>query len=230
MRFSVMQPYLFPYIGYFQLIQYSDKFVFYDDVTFIKGGYINRNNILNNSSAQRFSIPVLKQSSNTKINDLFFDKNVKKVLRTIQQSYSKSPYFNEVFPIVEDVLKSDNRNVSLVCSKSIISIFDYLGINKNFYFSSDLSYDRNLSASDKLIEMSNILSANQYINSYGGESLYDKRYFLEQGVTLSFLRPKNVRYEQIQCSSFVENLSIIDVLMWNSRDQVRELLQQYEIL
>ena len=76
MSFAVMQPYLFPYLGYYQLVSAVDKFVYYDDVTFIKGGYINRNNILSNGKAQRFTIPVPGMSSNTLINELCFDRSV----------------------------------------------------------------------------------------------------------------------------------------------------------
>lgn len=98
---GVMQPYLFPYLGYFQLVHHCDKFVFYDDVNYIKGGYVNRNNILCNSKKQLFTLPVEKASSFKKINELSFQRNPKKIIRTIEQAYSKSTYFDEVMPLVD---------------------------------------------------------------------------------------------------------------------------------
>lgn len=228
MKLAVMQPYLFPYLGYYQLVNAVDKFVFYDDVTFIKGGYINRNNILANGKAQRFTIPVKAGSSNKLINELKFDDNVTKALKSIEQHYKKSSYFNEVFPIIHSVLTDENRCVGHICSSSVISIFNYLGINKEFYSSSEIEYDRKLSAANKLIEMSNVLGARDYINSPGGRSLYDKEFFSKNDINLSFIDMLPCEYLQSN-STFVPNLSIIDVLMWNSKSQVISLLDKYRL-
>lgn len=229
MNFAVMQPYLFPYLGYYQLANAVDKFVFYDDVTFIKGGYINRNNILSNGKAQRFTIPVPGISSNTLINELRFDKNVKKILKTIEQGYKKSPYYKDVFPIIESVLNDENRSVQHVCAKSILLVFEYLGIQTDFYFSSELDYNRSLSAADKLIAMADVLKSKSYINSPGGKSLYDKEYFLEKNVKLSFIEIEQYEYTQ-NTNEFVPHLSMIDVLMWNSKEEVIELLTKYRLV
>jgi hypothetical protein len=229
MSFAVMQPYLFPYLGYYQLVNAVDKFVFYDDVTFIKGGYINRNNILSNAKAQRFTIPVPGMSSNKRINELCFDKNTKKILKTIEQSYKKAPFFEEVYPLVASVLKDDNRSVENICSKSITTVFEYLGIKKSFHFSSELEYNRDLSAADKLIAMSDVLGSKSYSNSPGGKSLYDKEYFSSKGVALSFIEIEQYEYAQ-NSTEFIPHLSMIDVLMWNSKEEVIELLTKYKLV
>ncbi|HCR3455045.1 TPA: WbqC family protein, partial [Proteus mirabilis] len=98
MILAVMQPYLFPYIGYYQLAYHSDMFIFYDDVNYIKGGYINRNNILTKNGPQLFTLPVKKASSFKKINELFYQEDTRKILTSISQAYSKAPYFTSVFP------------------------------------------------------------------------------------------------------------------------------------
>ncbi len=228
-KLGVMQPYLFPYLGYYQLVMAVNKFVFYDDVTFIKGGYINRNNILANGKAQRFTIAVPGSSSNIKIKDLNFDVNIKKTLKSIEQNYNKAPYFLDVFPLVKEVLVDSNRNVAHICSNSIKKVFNYLDIEKEFYTSSQLDYDKTLSAPDKLIAMSQKLGANDYINSPGGKDLYDKTYFHNRGVNLSFIEMQHCSYEQAE-NEFISHLSMIDVLMWNSKRDVRQLLTQYEIV
>lgn len=227
MKLAVMQPYLFPYLGYYQLVFCSDIFVFYDDVTYIKGGYINRNAILSQNKAQRFTIPVPGASSNVLIKDLNFSPDVKKVLSSIRQSYSKAPFFADVYPMLEKVLTQSNRNVADLCRNSISVVFEYLGINKQFYFSSQLSYDRTLSPADKLVQMCKLFQCDEYVNSPGGQALYSKEYFSSKNVTLNFILPQITSYKQ--CSSdYIPYLSMIDVLMWNDIDSIREILTRYK--
>lgn len=225
MKFAVMQPYIFPYLGYYQLVNSVDKFVFYDDVTFIKGGYINRNNILSNGVAQRFTIPVPGMSSNILINKLSFDKNIIKTLKAIQQNYSKSPYFKEVYPFVESVFLNDDRGVASICRLSIEYVFTYLGIEKEFFNSSQLDYDREQTAADKLISIARLMKCENYVNSPGGKNLYSKAYFKKNDIDLSFIEMKVVEYCQGNNKEFMPYLSMIDVLMWNNKDKVKSLLE-----
>lgn len=228
MTFAVMQPYLFPYLGYYQLVSAVDKFVFYDDVTFIKGGYINRNNILSNGKAQRFTVPVPGMSSNKLINELCFDKNTKKIIKSIEQNYKKAPYFEYVFPLIESVLNSEIRTLEHVCSKSITRVFEYLGIKKDFYLSSELEYNRKLNSAKKLIEIAKNLQETKYINSPGGIELYSKTHFMNHDIELLFIKMKELSYVQNQ-DDFVPNLSMIDVLMWNDKLKVKCMLSQYDL-
>ncbi|KAA8596486.1 WbqC family protein [Vibrio cyclitrophicus] len=229
MKLAVMQPYLFPYIGYYQLVNSVDKFVFYDDVNFIKCGYINRNNILVNGKSQMFTLPVLSASQNKLINELSFSENVKKILKTIEQTYSKAPYFNDVFPIIKGVLSDANRSVVNLTIQSVVEVFKYLGIEKEFFLSSEIGNDKSLIAKERLIDMTKILDCDIYINSPGGKSLYDKEYFRKSGVELNFIEMKEVSYEQYG-SEFVSHLSIIDVLMWNSKMDVKVFLDEYRLV
>lgn len=229
MIFAVMQPYLFPYLGYYQLVNAVDKFVFYDDVTFIKGGYINRNNILSNGKSQRFTIPVPGMSSNKLINTLEFDPNVKKILKSIEQNYKKAPYFYDIFPVVESILNNEDRNVANMGAKSICAVFDYLGIEKDIYFTSELEYEREQSAADRLISISKLLRCSEYINSPGGIELYKKQYFEKSGVNLSFIKMDEISYFQ-GGDTFVPYLSMIDILMWNNKAEVVELLSKYKLV
>lgn len=228
MKSAVMQPYLFPYLGYYQLVYAVDKFVFYDDVNFIKRGYINRNNILVNGQAQRFTVPVPGATQNKKINEFDFSEDVRKVLKTIQMAYKKAPYFEFVYPIIEDVLTLPERTVTTICKASVEQVFNYLEIDKHFYISSELNYERDKSAADRLIDISKILSCSKYINSPGGIKLYDKDYFSEQDVELSFIKMTAGSYSQNQ-SEFIPYLSMIDVLMWNNKAQIKKLMQQFEL-
>lgn len=228
MMLAVMQPYLFPYLGYFQLANYCDKFVFYDDVNFIKGGYINRNNILANGQKQLFTLPVEKSSSNRKINELSFSSNRKKVVKTIEQNYRKAPFFQAVMPIVFKTLNSSETHVPSLCRDSIESVFEYLSLDFDYSFSSDLEYDKSASAPNKLYAMCEMFQADKYCNMKNGQSLYSKKEFAERGIDLSFLEMANISYSQGE-NDFVSHLSIIDVLMWNDKNVVEALLQKYII-
>lgn len=228
MKLAVMQPYLFPYIGYFQLIYASDLFLIYDDVSFIKQGYINRNNILTQNGATRFTIPVPNASSNTLICDLKFSNDVKKTIRTIEQNYSKAPYFEEIFPLVQQALKYEERSIASVCLNSYKLIFDYLGIEKSFKKTSKIDYDRSAIARDRLIELCHIFNADTYINAPGGRALYHESDFAEQGIKLKFIDTLPIEYNQGE-DDFVPNLSIIDVLMNCSKTEVLGFFKEYKL-
>ena len=113
-----MQPYFFPYIGYFQIINAVDKFILYDDVNYIKGGWINRNNILQNNEKKLITLKLAGSSPNKLINEIFVGNNSNKLLKTIKQSYSKAPYFEEVFSLINGVLSlcSSTITISKFCS------------------------------------------------------------------------------------------------------------------
>ncbi|MCE7648612.1 WbqC family protein [Vibrio fluvialis] len=226
---AVMQPYIFPYLGYYQLVNLVDVFVLYDDVNFIKGGYINRNNILVNGAAQRFTLPVPGASSNKKICELSFSLDAKKILKTISQAYSKAPFYSDVYPLIEMALQSEDRSIASVCQLGIKSVFDYLGVEKKIIKSTDLSYDRGASPADRLIEITKSFEDSIYVNSIGGQALYDKGYFYGRGVELKFLKMKSIQYTQSE-AEFIPNLSIIDVLMWCEPKFVKKLLNEYVFL
>lgn len=229
MILAVMQPYLFPYIGYYQLAYHSDIFIFYDDVNYIKGGYINRNNILTRNGPQLFTLPVIKASSFKKINELYFQEDIRKILASISQAYSKAPYFSSIFPLIEKVLSDKNRNIAHIASKSIIEVFKYLEINFNHTYSSLVNYDNSKDAKDKLIEFCKIYNCDNYVNTIGGKKLYRKEYFLKENVVLNFISSKDLRYSQYNYQKFEPNLSMIDILMNNSKAEIEKLLNDYSI-
>lgn len=228
MNLAVMQPYLFPYIGYFQLIYASDLFIIYDDVSYIKQGYINRNNILTPNGSVRFTVPVPGASSNKLISELSYSEDVTKVLKTIQQSYSKSPYFDKVYPLLESILLYKNREIAEICLKSYRDVFEYLDLQRKFLKSSELDYDRSLSAKDRLISFSHKFGADCYINTPGGRELYNKPDFAKEAIDLKFIDSLPIQYDQ-GVEDFVPNLSIIDILMNCSKSKINEFLTCYEL-
>lgn len=232
MKLAVMQPYLFPYIGYYQLIHAADKFVVYDDVAFIKQGWINRNNMLLNKQPHLFFVPVKGISSFKKISETEVDYKfdwAKKMLLTFEQTYKKAPQFQAVFPILETVLRLKKNTISELALDSLLEVSNYLGLKTVFEKTSAIYNNEELKAQGRVIDICLKEKATQYINPIGGQDLYSKNDFLAQGVQLNFIKTNPVTYKQFN-NEFVPWLSIIDVLMFNSKEEVNVLLNQYELI
>lgn len=233
MKLGVMQPYFFPHIGYWQLINAVDKLVIYDDVQYIKGGWVNRNRILINDKDSMFTLRINKDNFKLNINERFLIDNFQyhnnKIIKSIELAYWKSPYFNEVIEIIRDILNYDERNLSKFIVNSILTTCEYLDINTKIIISSELEKDNSLKSQDKVIHINKILNTNIYINSIGGIDLYSKEEFKQNGIDLYFIKTKDIKYNQFK-NEFIPNLSIIDVLMFNSKDKVKELLNEYELV
>lgn len=224
-----MQPYLFPYLGYFQLIRAVDAFVIYDDVNFIKGGWINRNFILAQGDKQLITLPLQGASPNLLINQVTVGGRQNKLVETIRHTYSKAPRFDSVFPMLEDILMQQEKNLARFLENQLRQICAYLGLKPVWHISSTLKKDNDQRGQEKVLDICKELGASQYINVPGGKALYDKDAFADKGLQLSFIQPKTVPYRQFG-KGFVPNLSIIDVMMFNDQEQCLKLLKEFELV
>lgn len=234
MKLGIMQPYLFPYIGYFQLISAVDKFVIYDDVNFIKQGWINRNRILLNNAPHLFTVPVKNISSYTTINEVILDeKNFPKwktkFTKTLENAYKKAPHYSEIKPLVIEVLETPVHTISELAAKSIITVSDYLDMATNFVTSSTTYKNKHLKAQERVLDIVKQEKATTYINVVGGGELYSKKVFAQHGFALKFISPTAIHYQQ-STPNFVPHLSIIDILMFNTKEKIQELLNCYELI
>jgi hypothetical protein len=231
---AVMQPYIFPYIGYFNLINSATHFVFYDDVDYIKQGWINRNRILINGHPSYFSIPLSNGRSGVQIREVkVFNLShfYKKFKRTLEQSYGKSPFFDIGLSYVEKVLLSGEENISKLAELSISEASNMLEIEASVYrSSSDFSDSKGIGRSERLISIAQQLNCKTYVNSINASFLYDKQYFSMRGVNLSFIKPKLVGYNQLNATKFIPGLSIIDLIMNLSLDEIKSQLDSYELV
>lgn len=220
------QPYLFPYIGYWQLIHLSDTFVISDSMQYIIKGYVNRNYILLNGERHRFSLEVMGVSGTSLINEVKVGNNARKIVNTIKLNYKKAPHFNEVFPMIEALLLNDEKNLARYLGHSIQEIANYLGMDTKFIYLSELQGETTLKSQDRTIDICKRVNADKYVNTIGGQSLYDKESFKEAGMELAFLEVADVEYKQFY-NDFVPHLSIIDVLMFNSKEEINTLLNKF---
>ena len=232
MKLGIMQPYFFPYIGYWQLVNLVDQFVIYDDVNYIKRGWINRNRILVEGKALYFHVPVRKASQNKRINqiEIFLDEDTKrKKLKTIELAYKKAPYFDFVYPLVKDIVNNQQENLSEYLADSLRLIADYLKIETEFIISSKIKKDNDLKSQDKIIDICKRLGADEYYNAIGGLELYSAKLFAENEIQLFFVQTNDIRYKQFG-DKFIANLSILDVMMFNSVEQISKMLKEYTLV
>ncbi len=231
-RVAIMQPYLFPYIGYFHLIEATDKIVFYDDVNYIKSGWINRNRILLNGKEHLFTVALQDAGSFKLINEIrpLIDERFKsKFFKLIQSAYGKAPNYNDVSQIIFNVFKDDYTNVAQLAINSVNAVMEYLGKEISYTRSSECApATKGMDKANRLIRITKDLGYNHYVNPPGGKELYDKEYFSEQGVRLSFIKSGNIAYQQFP-GEFVPWLSIIDVLMFNDKTAVRDKFTQFSL-
>lgn len=232
MKLAIMQPYFFPYIGYWQLIHAADRFVIYDDVNYITRGWINRNSILNFGESIYISVPLHHSSPNKLICDTSLHPSAiwrNKLVRMVENTYRKAPCFDEWFPIIENLIRHDADNLSDYLVHQLRTLSAFIGIQTEFVLTSRCYGNNELSGQERVIDICKREGAATIINPQGGQALYDRTTFAQRGLDLKFLVPSTLEYKQFG-SVHVPWLSIIDVMMFNSRSQLIMLLNKYELV
>lgn len=232
MKLGIMQPYFVPYIGFWQLLNAVDEYVIYDDVNFIKGGWINRNRILVQGKAQYINIQMVGASPFKKINEIEVNASSawrEKLMKTIDQAYCKAPHYQEVLPLIKEIIFCDKNNLAEFVANSIRCVCNYLGITTHLFISSEFEQDRTLHGQSRVLNICEHLNATEYYNAIGGQELYSKQTFLQHGIELHFLKTNEIVYPQFK-NDFISSLSILDVMMFNSKEQIQEMLKAYTLV
>lgn len=233
-RIAIMQPYIFPYLGYFQLVRAVDTFVFFDDVQFKRRSYITRNAILGDDGPMQFSVPVQKGNRDDAINVIRLHQGEygqwkDKFLKTLTHAYASAPYFEEAFPLVEEVFGYPREHISILVERSINAVWHYLGMEHSFVKSADLDYDRTGNGQEKILSICDRLKAKTYVNAINGRELYEKEDFQKRDIELLFLKPELKDYQQFN-DDFTSHLSIIDILMFLDKEEIRNHLDNFELV
>lgn len=233
-KVAIMQPYFCPYIGYFQLMDYVDEFIIYDNIQYTKKGWINRNRIIENGKDSLLTLPLKNGPSKANVinRELSYSwtKERDKIYNRIYNLYKKAPHFKASFEVIEDFLFSPDTNLFNYILNSIKRINTYLNINTNIVISSTLDIDHGLKSQDKVLALCKEVKATHYINPIGGVKLYVKDTFFKQQTYLNFLKTDNIIYPQFN-NDFIPFLSIIDVMMFNHQEDIQNnLLKSYTII
>jgi hypothetical protein len=231
MTVGIMQPYLLPYIGYWQLLAAVDRFVVYDNIQYTKKGWINRNRFLRDGAAAFFTVPLKRGAHDLDVVERSiadgFNPNL--LLNPLAAAYRRAPFFSSAFPVIEAVIAAVPRNLFEYLHHGLTVIADYLEIRTPIVVSSTIPIDHRLTSQQKVLALCETLGANRYINTIGGRELYFAPVFEERGIELRFIQSHPVTYPQFD-RPFVPSLSIVDVMMFNSRDAVRGMLGTYDLV
>ena len=233
MKLAIMQPYFFPYIGYFQLIAAVDLFIIYDDIKYTKKGWINRNRLLLNDKEALFSLPLKKDSDflDVRERELAPGFNRDKLLNQFKEAYRYAPYFTQTYPLVERVVQYDEVNLFRFLHNSLVKTCSYLGIATAIRVSSEITaLAHEMKNRDKVLCLCEAVGASEYVNAIGGREFYSKEFFSDKGIGLKFIQSTPFEYRQFG-GEFLPWLSIIDVMMFNSIDSTQALISNhYELI
>ncbi|WP_176314457.1 WbqC family protein [Burkholderia vietnamiensis] len=226
MRLAIMQPYLFPYLGYFQLAAAVDRFVFYDDVAFIKNGWINRNRILLSGCAHYLTVPLAGAGSSHRIGDVRMqprERWLPRLRESLRHAYARAPYYPTVSALFERVVSYETDSIGDLAAHSVVEVCRFVGIGPEFVATSSGYGNDALKGQARVLDICARERARTYVNLPGRRNLYHRAAFAETGLELEFIEPGLPAYPQFG-AAFVPGLSILDVLMFNHVDKVRAML------
>jgi hypothetical protein len=235
MKIGIMQPYFFPYMGYFSLIKYVDRFVFFDTPQYINHGWVNRNRVLKqNGSSGYITVPVQKCHRDIAIKDIRISKNFdwrEKIYGQLTVYKRRAPYYNNVIEFLHTVLDKDyNHSLANLNIETIKSVCRYLEVETVFDVFSEM--DVNISevsqADEWALEITNAIGGNIYVNLPGGVSFFDREKYIKQNIELQFLQSKLPPYIQ-RIGHFEKGLSIIDVMMFCNKKEISDMLNAFVI-
>ncbi|EOS29447.1 hypothetical protein C807_02833 [Lachnospiraceae bacterium 28-4] len=235
MKLGIMQPYFFPYLGYFTLINYVDKFIFFDTVQYISHGWMNRNRILKHDGTPVYiTVPIRKCPQKTTINKIEIQNSINwsgKIKGQLTSYKRRAPYYNDVISIFDEIMERKNGSLSLLNIESIKFICKYLDIDTDFEIFSEmnLKIEQVNQPDEWALNISKALGAETYVNAPGGKSFFDRIKYKEACIKLEFIQSLLPPYVQ-KIGHFESGLSILDVLMFNSKDIIKEMLEEFVIL
>jgi hypothetical protein len=229
---AIMQPYFFPFIGYWQLIHAVDRFVIYDDVNYIKGGWINRNRILINGKPAHITVPLHQSSSYKRICDIVLQASPiwrDKMVKAVEMTYRQSPFFAEVFPVVEKLIRHEVDNMSDYLAYQLQTLATFMNIKAEFVVTSRCYENSDLSGQERILDICLQEGATTYINPQGGQSLYNVEAFRNVAIDLRFIIMHPLPYKQ-RSGGFIPYLSIIDALMEIGPIEIKHHLDEFDLI
>jgi len=224
---AIMQPYFFPYIDYFRLAASVDRFVFLDDVQYIRRGWINRNRLLIRGEPSYFSVPVKKPARSDRICDVRIAEpdERERILETIRHTYRKAPFFDQTFTLARRVLSFPTNFIGELAKHSVQEVCRLLRLETSFVQSSRIYGNDHLRGEARIVDIARIEGAGVYRNARGGAHLYSRPVFEAEAIDLQFLDTRSFSYSQAN-EVGVADLSILDVLMWVSVDAVGAFVRE----
>ncbi|MEG0431523.1 MAG: WbqC family protein [Anaerovoracaceae bacterium] len=234
MRVALMQPYFFPYLGYYQLINSVDEFVIFDNAQYVRRSWMNRNKILNEQKESSFiTVPISKSPRKTKIKDVIIDHHTNWQEKISHQLfyYKNAPYYHDVLDFLNECFLDNSGNLSDFNTSLLRKTCALFSIDTNITILSQRfpTIDRADAADEWGIAVSQSLDATEYINAIGGKEFYSEQKYTDHGLKLKFINPILTPYEQYK-NQFIPGLSIIDVMMFNDKNIIKDMVETQELI
>jgi hypothetical protein len=229
---AIMQPYFFPYLGYLQLMASADSFIIYDDVQYIKQGWVNRNRILREDAPVYVTLPVVRGRHNERICEKRLhdpQESLRDVFAKIMRHYRSAPHFDEAVEFLEPLFSPDVETISDFNIRALRALCRHLGIATELVVASERHYGHDVRGQERVLRICEREAATHYVNAIGAKAigLYSKEAFAAAGLELSFIRSRSdIAYDQ-GAGVFVPNLSVIDLLMHNAPETICRMLPRY---
>jgi len=229
MKLGIMQPYFFPYLGYFDLINCTDRWVVFDTAQYIRHGWVNRNRILHPTKGWQYVIvPVQKHSLRTTIEEVCISEASTwrtKIVAQLAHYQKRAPHFKEVVPLVKECLDQEESHLSRLNAKILAKVCGYLDLKFNYRFFSEMKLDIPdvNGPGDWALHISKALGASEYVNAPGGEKIFDRQAFASCGIELTIRDLPPMAYA-CRGYQYEPNLSVIDALMWNTPEDIKAYL------
>lgn len=234
-KVGIMQPYFFPHLAYFSLIKQTDQFVLFDPVQFIRHGWIERNRVLKQNGGWLYiKVPLVKHSRESIIKDIRINNEFQwqdKILAQLNAYKKKAPYYKQVIALLKELFSKDYDSITSLNKKSIELVCDYLGIDSDIQVFSEMNLviKEPTSPDEWALNICKAMNdVNEYWNPIAGEEFFSREKYLNKGINLKFIQLNNLIYKQIG-EQFEPGLSIIDVLMFNEKEKIINMLNQYHL-
>ncbi|MHB8152785.1 MAG: WbqC family protein [Vulcanimicrobiaceae bacterium] len=230
-----MQPYFFPYIGYFALIAQTDRWIVFDITQYTPKSWMNRNRVLNPQGGWVYvSVPLRDASRSQSICDVRIADPASAcagVLGKLSHYRKRAPFAAKVEEIVRSTFAGTTLSLVDVNVRGLQRVCEYLEVPFRYDICSEMQLDlpESMHPGGWAPHIASLVGADDYINPLGGHALFDRHEFESQGVRLQFLEPPDLVYQTVPFV-FEPALSILDVLMWNRADEVRDVLHRARIL
>ena len=236
MILGIMQPYFFPYIGYYALIKYTDRFIFFDTPQYISHGWMNRNRILKQDGSWNYiTVPIKKTGRDTAIKDILInDRELwkEKIYGQLSVYKKKAPRYRETMEIVRSIMEKDyGASLCRLIVESFREICDFLGIRKEFdvFSQMNLKIEEVQAPDEWALNITKALNGTIYVNPPGGMSFFSYEKYKKNNIELKFLQAHLRPYIQ-RIGHFEPGLSIIDVMMFNSKEEICEMLDDFVLI
>lgn len=235
MKLAIMQPYFFPYVGYYSLIKNTDKFIIFDTVQFIRHGWIERNRILKpNEGWQYIQVPLVKHNREVLINELEIRNSEpwrEKLKAQLQHYKKRAPYYAECMDVIDACISLQTDSIVDLNEHILDVTCQYFGINFDcqIFSKMDLVIDEVKEADEWALNISKAMGVNEYINPPGGKEFFNREKYLQKDIELTFLGNNVQQYKQRR-ETFEPGLSIIDLMMFNDVSSINAMIDDTKII